>query len=140
LTFATGESGVRIAKIFFAVSLIPIGLSHFVYTKETAALVPAWLGFQTIWARLTGVGQIACGIGVLLSVYPRVAAMAEAGMISLFTLLVWAPAILAAPKTRLPWTAFFISWVIAAAAWVVAGSISTKKAAIIISRVKARKS
>jgi uncharacterized membrane protein len=139
-TFATGERGVRIARILFAVSLIPIGLSHLVYTKETAALVPAWLGFQTVWARLTGVGQIACGIGVLFSVYPRVAAMAEAGMISLFTLLVWAPAILAAPKTRLPWTAFFISWVIAAAAWVVAGNISTKKPTIIISRVKARKS
>ena len=140
LTFATGESGVRIAKILFAISLIPIGLSHLVYTKETAALVPAWLGFQTVWARLTGIGQIACGIGVLLSVYPRAAAMVEAGMISLFTLLVWAPAILAAPKTRLPWTAFFISWVIAAAAWVVAGNISTKKPTIIISRVKARKS
>jgi uncharacterized membrane protein len=139
-TFATGERGVRIARILFAVSLIPIGLSHLVYTKETAALVPAWLGFQTVWARLTGVGQIACGIGVLLSIYPRVAAMVEAGMISLFTLLVWAPAILAAPKTRLPWTAFFISWVIAAAAWVVAGNISTKKPTIIISRVKARKS
>jgi uncharacterized membrane protein len=139
-TFATRESGVRIAKILFAISLIPIGLSHLVYTKETAALVPAWLGFQTVWARLTGIGQIACGIGVLLSVYPRAAAMVEAGMISLFTLLVWAPAILAAPKTRLPWTAFFISWVIAAAAWVVAGNISTKKPTIIISRVKARKS
>ena len=138
-TFTTGESGVRIAKILFAVSLIPIGLSHLVYTKETAALVPAWLGFQTIWARLTGVGQIACGIGVLFSVYPRVAAMVEAGMISLFTLLVWAPAILAAPKTRLPWTAFFISWVIAAAAWVVAGNIAKKKNPITIRSIRRAK-
>jgi hypothetical protein len=50
-------------------------------------------------------------------------------MLSLFTLLVWAPAILAAPKTRLPWTAFFISWAIASAAWVVAQNIATKQAA-----------
>jgi len=49
--------------------------------------------------------------------------MAEAGMISLFTLLVWGPAILAAPRTRLPWTAFFISWAIASAAWVVAQNV-----------------
>src|SRR5260370_35476552 len=38
LTFATGEKGIRIAKILFAVSLIPIGLSHIVYVKHTAAL------------------------------------------------------------------------------------------------------
>src|SRR5580698_5285049 len=106
LRFATGESGIRIARVLFAVSLIPIGLSHLLYVKETVALVPAWLPFRTGWAYLTGAGQIACGIGVLFSIYPRVAAATEAGMLSLFMLLVWAPAVLAAPKTRLPWTAF----------------------------------
>jgi uncharacterized membrane protein len=127
LAFATGERGVRIARILFGVAIIPIGLSHLVYVKETAALVPTWLHFQIGWAYVTGVGQMACGIGVLLSILPRVAAATEAGMISLFTLLVWAPAIVAAPKTRLPWTAFFISWAIAAAAWVLASNIGTKK-------------
>jgi uncharacterized membrane protein len=129
LAFATGESGIHIARILFAVFLIPIGLSHLFYVKETAAFVPAWLPFRTGWAYLTGIGQIACGLGVLFSVYPRVAAMAEAGMLSLFTLLVWGPAILAAPRTRLPWTAFFISWVIAAGAWMVARNIETKPSA-----------
>jgi hypothetical protein len=58
--------------------------------------------------------------------HPHVAAAAEAGMLSLFTLLVWGPAILAAPATRLPWTAFFISWAIAASAWILANNIPTK--------------
>ena len=120
LKFATGEKGIHVARILFAISLIPIGLSHIVYVKQTAELVPAWLPYRVGWAYLTGAGQIACGLGVLFSIFPRVAAMAEAGMISLFTLLVWGPAILAAPTTRLPWTAFFISWAIASAAWVVA--------------------
>jgi len=129
LRFATGEKGVRLARILFAVSLIPIGLSHIVYVKETAQLVPAWLPYRAGWAYLTGAGQIACGLGVLFSIFPRVAARAEAGMISLFTLLVWGPAILAAPTTRLPWTAFFISWAIASAAWVVAQNIAPKQLA-----------
>ena len=119
----TGESSIRIARILFAVWLIPIGLSHIVYVKETVDLVPAWLPFRTGWAYLTGAGHIAAGLGVLFSVFPRVAAAAEAAMISVFTLLVWGPAIAAAPKTRLPWTAFFISWAIAAAAWVMAQNI-----------------
>jgi uncharacterized membrane protein len=127
LGFAIGENGIRIARILFALFLVPIGLSHLVYVKETAALVPAWLPFRTGWAYLTGVGQIVCGIGVLFSIFPRVAAMVEAGMLSLFTLLVWGPAIWAAPTTRLPWTAFFISWSITSAAWLVAQNIATKE-------------
>jgi uncharacterized membrane protein len=127
LAFATGEKGVRLARILFAVSLLPIGLSHIIYVKETADLVPAWLPYREGWAYLTGAGQIASGLGVLFSVFPRVAAWAEAAMISIFTLLVWGPAILAAPKARLPWTAFFISWAIASAAWVVAQNIAPRR-------------
>jgi uncharacterized membrane protein len=129
LAFATGENSIRLARMLFAVSLLPIGLSHLVYVKQTAEFVPAWLPYRVGWAYLTGAGQIACGLGVLFSILPRVAARAEAGMLSVFTLLVWAPAILAAPKTRLPWTAFFISWAIASAAWVVAQNISPKQRA-----------
>jgi uncharacterized membrane protein len=126
LTFATGENGVRIARVLFAVSLLPIGLSHIVYVKQTADLVPAWLPFRTGWAYLSGAGHMAAGLGVLFSILPRIAARAEAGMLSIFTLLVWIPAIVAEPTKRLPWTAFFISWAITAAAWVVASNIPTK--------------
>lgn len=136
LAFATGEKGVRLARCLFALSLIPIGLSHIVYVKQTAELVPAWLPYQEGWAYLTGAGQIACGLGVLFSVLPRVAATAEACMISLFTLLVWGPAVMAAPKARLPWTAFFISWAIASAAWVVAQNVSPKQSSISVRKME----
>ncbi len=120
------ERAVRIARILFAVSVIPIGLSHIVYPTETAGFVPHWLPYRTGWAYLTGAGQIASGLGVLFNVLPRMAAWAEAIQITLYTLLVWAPAIVAAPKARLPWTAFFISWIIGAAAWAVAQNIPLK--------------
>ena len=127
LEFISGDNSGRLATKLFAISLIPIGLSHLVYVKETVELVPAWLPYRVGWAYLTGIGQIACGLGVLFSIFPRVAATAEAVMISLFTLLVWIPAVLRAPTARLPWTAFFISWAIASAAWVVAQNISFKR-------------
>ena len=92
-------------------------------------LVPAWLPYRAGWAYLTGAGHIAAGLGVLFSIFPRVAATAEAAMIGVFTILVWGPKIVAAPHTRLPWTAFFVSWAIAAAAWVVAQSIARKQPA-----------
>jgi len=121
------EKSVRIAQLFFAVWLIPIGLSHMFYVQPTVDLVPAWLPYRTGWAYLTGAGHIAAGLGVLFSIFPRVAALAEGAMIGVFTLVVWAPKIVAEPKGRLPWTAFFISWAIAAAAWVVAQSITPKR-------------
>jgi uncharacterized membrane protein len=130
LSFATEERGVRIARILFAVFVIPIGLSHLFYVKSTADYVPAWLSYRTFWAYLTGVGQMACGLGVLFRVLPRVAAAAETVMIGLFTLLVWLPAVVAAPRTRLPWTAFFISWAIGAGAWVVAQNTPAKRSAV----------
>jgi ABC-type Mn2+/Zn2+ transport system permease subunit len=61
-----------------------------------------------------------------VGVLARVAALCEAGMISVFALLVWLPAIVAAPRVRLPWTAFWISWAIGAAAWVVAANIRAR--------------
>jgi len=127
LAFAASVSGLRIARIIFAVAVLPVGLSHFVYAKETAGYLPAWLPFHIGWAYLTGAGHIAAGLGILFRIFPRIAAMAEAAMLAIFTLLIWLPTIVAAPKTRLPWTAFFISWAITAAAFVVAGYIPAKK-------------
>jgi len=128
LEFLTGERGMKMARILFAVSIIPIGLSHVVYADVTAGYVPHYLPCRLAWAYLTGAGQIASGLGVLFGALPRIAAWAEAGQITLYTLLVWGGAIVAAPKTRLAWTAFFISWIFGAAAWVVAQNVPGKRA------------
>jgi len=126
LEFLTGERGMKMARILFALSIIPIGLSHLVYADITAEYVPHYLPYRLGWAYLTGAGQIASGLGVLFGVLPRIAAWAEAGQITLYTLLVWGGKIVAAPKTRLAWTAFFISWIFGAAAWVVAQNVPPK--------------
>ncbi len=128
LAFATGEKGIGIAKYLFALWIIPVGLSHFFYVKQTIDLIPAWMPFRPFWAYLTGAGHVAAGLGVLFSVVPRLAATAEAVMLSIITIFVWAPAIFAAPRTRMPWTAFFISWAITAAVWVVAQNIAAGEA------------
>jgi uncharacterized membrane protein len=129
-TVVSGRRGIRLATILFGISLIPIGLSHIFYTGQTVDLIPAWLPFRTTLAYLTGAGQICCGLAVLLSIFPRFAALAEAGMVSLFAILVWIPAILASPKARLPWTAFFITWFFASSAWVVSRGTSSDASAL----------
>ena len=128
LRFATGVNGMRVARILFALSLVAFGASHFAYIPQTAALVPAWLPFRTGWAYLTGAAHAAAGLGVLFSIYPRLAATMEAVMLSVFTVVVWIPAILAAPTSMLTWTEIAVSLGVTAGAWMMAESIPAKTA------------
>jgi uncharacterized membrane protein len=117
-----GARGVRVAQVLFALSLPMIGLSHFFYSEQTVALVPAWLPYRLGWAYLTGSASVLACLGVLFAVYPRLAATLEAAMLGIITLLVWVPAVLAAPTDRTAWTALVISAAIACGAWLVADS------------------
>jgi uncharacterized membrane protein len=135
--WAGGERAVRVARYYFAVWIIPIGVSHMLYLKPTLDLIPPWLPGKVFWVYLTGLGQIASGLGVLFGVLPRLAAWAEAAQISLYALLIWLPAILMGNRNlgpsfanadrRLSFTAFFISWIIAAGAWAVARNVRRKE-------------
>jgi len=129
VSWLSGRSGIRAATVLFGVALIPIGLSHLFYTGQTVDLIPMWLPFRVGLAYVTGVGQILCGLAVLFSFLPGMAAAVEAGMVALFALFVWLPKVLVAPHARLPWTAFFITWFFAASAWVVSRGIGTDERA-----------
>ena len=74
LPFASGESGLRIARTWFGLALVPFGTGHFAYLKFTAALVPAWLPFHTFVAAFTGAAFIAAALGVLSGYHARAAA------------------------------------------------------------------
>ncbi|WP_239461511.1 DoxX family membrane protein [Occallatibacter savannae] len=134
--WAGGERAVRWSRYYLAVWIVPIGLSHMLYTKPTMDLIPAYFPDKIFWAYLTGLGQIASGLGLLFGVFPRIAAWAEAIQISLYALLIWLPAILLNGKNlgptfvhadrRLSFTAFLISWIIAAGAWAVAQNTPSK--------------
>ncbi len=131
----TGTKGIRIAQIIFGLAVLPVGLGHIFYVEITATLVPSWMPFRTGLAYLTGFGQIACGLAVLFSVLPRVAAQIETVMLALFAFLVWGPDtwIAGTPKlagtpagARFPLTAFLITWVIGASALLIANNSASK--------------
>ena len=137
LRFAVGARGVRSARLLFALALPTIGLSHFVYATQTAALVPPWLSAPLASAYLTGAGNLAACLAIAFGVVPRLAATLEALMLAAITILVWMPGISSSPTTQFQTTGFLISAAIAAGAWIVADSyrgspwISTGAARII---------
>jgi uncharacterized membrane protein len=114
------EAIVNAARFMIAISLLPIGLSRFVYADQTAALVPSWLPDRVALAYSTGAAHIMAGIALLFGIVPRLAASLEATMVGSFTLLVWAPRVVSEPVSRVQWTAFLVSSALTGAIWTVA--------------------
>jgi uncharacterized membrane protein len=131
----SGARGVRLAQILFGLAVIPVGLGHICYLAITAGLVPPWLPFRNVLAFATGAGQIVCGVAIMVSFLPRVAALIETGMLALFAFLVWGPDswIASAPRMagaplgpRFALTAFLITWIIGASALLIANNCAAE--------------
>ena len=132
LQWQSPDRTVRAAQILFGLTCVFYGASHFAYADYTAGMVPNWLPAHLGFAYFTGLGHIAAGIGIIVAIFPRLAATLEAIMMSLFGLLVWVPSFMTYPRPawatppQNQWSELVINLMLAAAAWVVASSFRAR--------------
>lgn len=118
---ASGRGMLRVGiQLLAGLALVPIGLSHFFYPAQTAALVPPWLSYQAEWGYLTGAAHLATALALLSGVLVPVAGLLEGLMLAAFTVLVWFPRVGTHLGTRRPWTAMLVSLSMSGAMWLIA--------------------
>ncbi len=110
-----------IAMRVFGLCLLVFGVSHVVYLKFTASLVPAWLPpSQAFWAYATGAAHIAAGLAILSGVRARLAAILLTAMFVIFGLLVHLPSVIRDPHSHANWSENGVNLALVGAAWCVA--------------------
>jgi uncharacterized membrane protein YphA (DoxX/SURF4 family) len=123
--FGSGAGGMRrttttVARFIAGFSAICFGSTHLVYSKETAAFVPAWIPpSQLFWAYLTGVCYIAAGLAIVSGVQSRLAATLTAAMMATFVVLLHIPRVVGSPGSHFEWCMLGVASALTGAAWLV---------------------
>ena len=116
---AKGRWGLAL-RIGFGLCCIVFGAAHFQYADFTSKMVPAWLPARLAIAYLTGAIHFGAGVCLVLGIFPRIAALIEAAMMSSFVILLHVPRVIGAPHDRIELTMLGVAALLTLSAWLIA--------------------
>jgi uncharacterized membrane protein YphA (DoxX/SURF4 family) len=116
---------VRLAQVgryTVALFLVVAGLQHFLFAEFVKFLIPAWIPGGLFWTYFSAVALIAAGLGIIIGVKARLAALCAAWMIFAWVFLLHLPRALA-EQNQNEWTAIFEALAVSGVLFLVARSL-----------------
>ena len=108
------------ARLGFAIAAVSFTATQIYYFRFTVAAVPKWIPpSQNFWAVVTTVAFGLGALAILINQHARLALRLTALMTGLFSALVWAPTLIAHPKSHSALSEFALTVLITGAAWVI---------------------
>jgi len=91
--FFTGFLGklIPFGIILFAITILSFSIDHFVYGKDAAGYVPAWIPFRVFWIYFAGAALLASAIGIILNIKRGLAATLLGAMIFTWFIILHVP-------------------------------------------------
>jgi uncharacterized membrane protein len=121
------ERLIPFGRYCLAAFLILGGILHFIYVQFVATLVPAWIPGQRFWTYFTGGALIVGGLGIILPLTTRLAALLSAGMIFIWVLSLHIPRALANLRDANETTAVFEALAMSGVALLIAANPTGRK-------------
>jgi len=111
-------------SILFSIPIISFGILHFLYAKNVADYVPAWVPNRLFWTYLAGTALIGSGLAIILKIKAGLAATLLGIMIFIWFIILHVPRVIASPVAYLgsEITSAFIALAYSGIAFVIAGA------------------
>ena len=119
---------IPLGKYFLAFTVALFGFMHFVYLDFVASLVPNWIPGHIFWAQLAGIALMAAGLGIILNIQRRLAALLLGIMLFIWVIILHIPLAIANPHSGdgNEWTSVFEAFAFSGIAFLLAGRQSKK--------------
>ncbi|HTR28165.1 MAG TPA: hypothetical protein VMH27_02785, partial [Puia sp.] len=131
LTLASGAlviAGRYPGIVLYALTIISYSIDHFIYGRQAADYVPAWIPSHVFWIYFAGAALLGAGIGILLNIRREIMAMLLGTMIFIWVLILHLPKAMANPvdKTSGEVTSLFLALAYSGIAFVIAAAPGVK--------------
>lgn len=80
-----------IGRIIFSIPFLVLGFGHMVNGPAMTGFMPAWIPIPVFFVYLTGLGQIAAGVSIIIKIYTKLATQLLALFLFLVVILIWLP-------------------------------------------------
>jgi uncharacterized membrane protein YphA (DoxX/SURF4 family) len=96
-TFYFLEKIIPFGKIFFSITMIIFGISHFIYPDFVVYLIPNWIPFHLFWTYFSALALIGSGVAIVINFKQRLVSILLGTMLFLWFILLHIPRAMAEP-------------------------------------------